>query len=250
MNANKALWEKGDFTRIAESMRDSGEALVDGLGITRGLDVLDVGCGDGTTALPAARRGANVLGVDIAAYLVEAGNERARAEGLTNCTFQEGDASDLNELGNASFDLVVSIFGAMFAPRPFDVAREMVRVTPTGRTDRHGQLDPQRSDTRRAAPQGQRRLLPTAAGGIRQPGHVGRRGQRFRAVRRRRDPARAGLLLPRDIQVRLWGPPCHVPARRGRRLSRCVARDGAARSERRQQEARQTCTPQRRKSPS
>ena len=88
MNANKALWEKGDFTRIAESMRDSGEALIDGLGITRGLDVLDVGCGDGTTALPAARRGANVLGVDIAAYLVEAGNERARAEGLTNRTFR------------------------------------------------------------------------------------------------------------------------------------------------------------------
>ncbi len=132
MNANQALWEKGDFTRIAESMRDSGEALVDGLGITRGMDVLDLGCGDGTTALPAARRGADVLGVDIAAYLVEAGNERAQAEGLTNCRFQKGDASDLNELADDSFDLVVSIFGAMFAPRPFDVAREMVRVTRPG----------------------------------------------------------------------------------------------------------------------
>ena len=66
MNPNKALWEKGDFTRIAESMRDSGEALVKDLNITSGLEVLDLGCGDGTTALPAARLGANVLGVDIA----------------------------------------------------------------------------------------------------------------------------------------------------------------------------------------
>ena len=132
MNPNKALWEKGDFTQIAQSMRDSGEELVETLGITRGLKVLDVGCGDGTTAVPAARRGAEVLGVDIAANLVAAGNQRARVEGLTNCRFREGDASDLNELSDASFDLVVSIFGAMFAPRPLDVAREMVRVTRPG----------------------------------------------------------------------------------------------------------------------
>jgi ubiquinone/menaquinone biosynthesis C-methylase UbiE len=132
MNPNKALWEKGDFTRIAESMRDSGEQLVDSLGITSGLNVLDLGCGDGTTALPAARRGAEVVGIDIAANLVAAGNERARAQGLTNCTFREGDASDLNELSDDSFDLVVTIFGAMFAPRPFDVAQEMVRVTRPG----------------------------------------------------------------------------------------------------------------------
>jgi ubiquinone/menaquinone biosynthesis C-methylase UbiE len=132
MNPNKALWEKGDFTRIAQSMRESGEELVDGLGIISGLNVLDLGCGDGTTALPAARRGAEVLGVDIAANLVAAGNERARAEGLTNCNFQEGDASDLNELSDNTFDLVVTIFGAMFAPRPFDVARETVRVTRPG----------------------------------------------------------------------------------------------------------------------
>jgi SAM-dependent methyltransferase len=132
MNPNKALWEKGDFTRIAQSMQDSGEQLVDALGITSGLKVLDLGCGDGTTALPAARRGAEVLGVDIAANLVAAGNRRARAEGLTNCTFREGDASDLNELSDDSFDLVVTIFGAMFAPRPFDVAEEMVRVTRPG----------------------------------------------------------------------------------------------------------------------
>src|SRR5947209_9834076 len=132
MNPNKALWEKGDFTRIAASMRESGEALVATLGITEGLDVLDVGCGDGTTAVPAATLGANVLGVDIAANLVAAGNARAQSLGLANCRFQEGDASDLNELDDDSFDLVVSIFGAMFAPRPFDVAKEAVRVTRPG----------------------------------------------------------------------------------------------------------------------
>ena len=132
MNPNKALWEKGDFTRIAESMRESGEALVSTLGITEGLDVLDLGCGDGTTALPEAQLGANVLGVDIASNLVEAGNARAQSLGLTNCRFQEGDASDLRDLGDDSFDLVVSIFGAMFAPKPFDVAKEVVRVARPG----------------------------------------------------------------------------------------------------------------------
>ena len=132
MNPNQALWEKGDFTRIAQTMRDSGEELVKDLGITGGLEVLDLGCGDGTTALPAARLGAQVLGVDIARNLVEAGNRRAAAEGLANCRFQEGDASDLHDLRDDSFDLVVSIFGAMFAPKPFVVAREMVRVTRPG----------------------------------------------------------------------------------------------------------------------
>ena len=132
MNPNKALWEKGDFTRIAASMRESGEAVVAGLSITPGLKVLDLGCGDGTTALPAARLGADVLGVDIASNLVEAGNRRAQAEGLTNCRFQEGDATNLSALADQSFDLVVSIFGAMFAPTPFDVAKEMVRVTRPG----------------------------------------------------------------------------------------------------------------------
>ena len=88
--------------------------------------------GDGTTALPEARLGADVLGVDIATNLVEAGNKRAREEGLTNCKFQEGDASNLHELKDRTFDLVVSIFGAMFAPKPFDVAKEMVRVTRPG----------------------------------------------------------------------------------------------------------------------
>jgi ubiquinone/menaquinone biosynthesis C-methylase UbiE len=132
MNANQALWEKGDFTRIAQTMRESGEGLVSTLGITAGLRVLDLGCGDGTTALPEAKLGADVLGVDIASNLVEAGNARARELGLDNCRFQQGDASDLNELEDDSFDLVVSIFGAMFAPKPFDVAKEMVRVTRPG----------------------------------------------------------------------------------------------------------------------
>ena len=132
LNPNKALWEKGDFTRIAETMRESGEALVQRLGIRRGLKVLDLGCGDGTTALPAAKLGADVLGVDIARNLVEAGNKRAAAHGLSNCTFREGDASNLRPLPDQSFDLVVTIFGAMFAPKPFDVAREMVRVTRPG----------------------------------------------------------------------------------------------------------------------
>ncbi len=132
MNPNKVLWEKGDFTRIAESMRESGEALVRGFGITKGLRVLDLGCGDGTTALPEARLGADVLGVDIARNLVEAGNKRAKGQGLTDCKFQEGDASNLHELKDHTFDLVVSIFGAMFAPKPFDVAKEMVRVTRPG----------------------------------------------------------------------------------------------------------------------
>lgn len=132
MNPNKALWEKGDFTRLAETMRESGQALVAKLNIKPGMKVLDLGCGDGTTALPAARLGAEVTGVDIAGNLVAAGNRRVREEGLSNCTILEGDASDLQGLDDASFDVVVSIFGAMFAPRPYDVAKEIVRVTRPG----------------------------------------------------------------------------------------------------------------------
>jgi SAM-dependent methyltransferase len=132
MNPNKALWEKGDFTRIADTMRESGEALVEKLGVKRGMKVLDLGCGDGTTAIPEAKRGAEVLGIDIAANLVAAGNRRAKELGLANCRFQEGDATHLQGVPDRSFDLVVSIFGAMFAPKPFDVAKEMVRVTRPG----------------------------------------------------------------------------------------------------------------------
>ncbi len=132
MNPNKTLWEKGDFTLIARTMRESGDALVKGLGITKGFKVLDLGCGDGTTAVPAAILGADVLGVDIATNLVEAGNKRSKEYGLTNLRFQEGDASNLHELEDNRFDLVISIFGAMFASKPFDVAKEMVRVTKPG----------------------------------------------------------------------------------------------------------------------
>ncbi len=132
MNPNQALWEKGDFTRIAETMRDSGEALVKTLGIVRGPNVLDLGCGDGTTALPAAELGARVLGIDIARNLVDAGNRRAGERGLASCRFVQGDATNLADVADRSFDLVVSIFGAMFAPKPLDVAREMVRVTRRG----------------------------------------------------------------------------------------------------------------------
>ena len=132
MNPNKALWEKGDFTKIADTMRESGEALVAKLGITKDLNVLDLGCGDGTTAIPEAELGANVLGIDIATNLVEAGNKRIKKMGLTNITIQEGDATNLVGLKDHAFDLVVSIFGAMFAPKPFDVASEMVRVTKPG----------------------------------------------------------------------------------------------------------------------
>src|SRR6476646_10311297 len=131
-NPNKALWEKGDFTRIADTMRESGETLVQKLGIAKGMKVLDLGCGDGTTAVPEAKLGADVLGVDIARNRVEDGNKRAAEHGLTNLKFQEGDASNLEQVPEKSFDLVVSIFGAMFAPKPFDVAKEMVRVTRPG----------------------------------------------------------------------------------------------------------------------
>jgi SAM-dependent methyltransferase len=132
MNPNKALWEKGDFTRLAACMRESGDAFVAGLGVGPGMAVLDLGCGDGTTAIPEAQAGADVLGVDIASNLVAAGNARAAELGLGNVRFQEGDASALTDLPDDSFDLTVSIFGAMFAPRPYDVAAEMVRVTRSG----------------------------------------------------------------------------------------------------------------------
>src|SRR5262245_60596615 len=113
-------------------MRESGDQLVEKLGVGKGMKVLDLGCGDGTTAVPEARRGADVLGVDIAGNLVEAGNRRAREQGLSNLRFEEGDATGLSGLKDKSFDLVVSIFGAMFAPKPFEVAKEMVRVTRPG----------------------------------------------------------------------------------------------------------------------
>jgi ubiquinone/menaquinone biosynthesis C-methylase UbiE len=132
MNPNKALWEKGDFTQIASFMRQSGEAIVDSLDVRPSMRVLDLGCGDGTTAVPLARKGAEVTGIDIARNLVEAGNRRASQLGLSRLKFQEGDACNLDGVADHSFDLTVSVFGAMFAPKPFDVAKEMVRVTKSG----------------------------------------------------------------------------------------------------------------------
>ena len=132
INPNKALWEKGDFTRIAAFMRDTGQAIVDSLKVTPKMRVLDLGCGDGTTAVPLAKTGADVTGIDISRPLVEAGNRRAREAGLSRLKFQEGDACNLVGIADRSFDLVLSMFGAMFAPKPFDVAKEMVRVTKPG----------------------------------------------------------------------------------------------------------------------
>ena len=176
MNPNKALWEKGDFTRIAESMRESGEAFVAGLGITPGLKVLDLGCGDGTTALPAARLGADVLGVESRATSSRPGNRRAQQAGLTNCRFQEGDATNLNGLADEELrprgqHLRGHVRAQAVRRRQGDGARDQAR-----RPDRDGQLDPQRPDARGADSEDQLSLLAAAARGLRQPDDVGYRG--------------------------------------------------------------------------
>ena len=133
MNPNKALWEKGDFTEIAAYMRQSGETVVSSIGMTPPLRALDLGCGDGTTAVPLACMGAEVIGIDIARNLVEAGNRRAAEAGLSaRLEFREGDACNLEGIDDDWFDLTLSMFGAMFAPKPMDVAKEMVRVTKPG----------------------------------------------------------------------------------------------------------------------
>src|SRR3989344_8650699 len=106
VNPNKMLWEKGDFTEIAAFMRQSGEEIVKSLGIQPPLRVLDLGCGDGTTAIPLALLGAEVVGVDIAKNLIDAGNKRAAEMGLANLTFQEGDACNLQGVSDHSFDLI------------------------------------------------------------------------------------------------------------------------------------------------
>src|SRR5690242_20903467 len=124
MNALKAklraTWIAGDFGQIARFYATEAEKFVNGLGLKPGSKVLDVACGTGNLALPAARLGASVTGVDIAPNLIEQARETARREGL-NAQFDEGDAENL-PYDNASFDVVATMFGAMFAPRPELVA--------------------------------------------------------------------------------------------------------------------------------
>ena len=207
MNPNKALWEKGDFTRIAESMRESGEALIQRLGISKGLKVLDLGCGDGTTAIPAAKLGAEVLGVDIASNLVAAGNNRAKQLGLANCRFQEGDAANLHQVPEAAFDLVVSIFGAMFAPKPFEVAKETVRVTRPGGRIIMGNWIPNDPTLVAQILKISSALHAATAGRLRQPDDVGDREQRDRTICRRGSSRREDLLCPGHLYVQLSLPP-------------------------------------------
>jgi ubiquinone/menaquinone biosynthesis C-methylase UbiE len=126
----QAAWSAGDFGQVAKYTAAEGELFISRLPIRAGLDVLDVACGTGNLAIPAARTGARVIGVDIAENLLVQARARAAAENL-NATFQYGDAEAL-QFPDASFDVVVSMYGAMFAPRPEVVARELVRVVRPG----------------------------------------------------------------------------------------------------------------------
>lgn len=126
----RSTWMAGDFGRIAQYATNIAEEFVERLSIASGMNILDVACGTGNTALPAARRGAHVTGVDIAPNLLERARERASAEGL-RVKFDEGDAEHL-PYADAEFDLVLSMFGAMFAPRPEQVAAEFGRVCRPG----------------------------------------------------------------------------------------------------------------------
>jgi SAM-dependent methyltransferase len=126
----QAAWSAGDFGQVAKYTAAEGELFISRLPIRAGMDVLDVACGTGNLAIPAARIGARVTGVDIAENLLAQGRERAAAENL-NVTFQYGDAEQL-AFPDASFDVVVTMYGAMFAPRPEVVARELARVVRPG----------------------------------------------------------------------------------------------------------------------
>ena len=200
MNANQELWEKGDFTRLAATMRESGEELVKELGITNGMQVLDLGGGDGTTALPAARLGADVVVIDIARNLVEAGARRAAAAGLTNVRFEQGDASHLDGVADDSFDLVVTIFGAMFAPDPFATAAEMVRVTKPGGRIVMGNWIPGDPTLVAQILKISAAVHPAAARRLREPGDLGSGGARGRAVHRRGRPGRAHHVRTRHLR--------------------------------------------------
>ncbi|HUS12269.1 MAG TPA: class I SAM-dependent methyltransferase [Pyrinomonadaceae bacterium] len=126
----KAMWMAGDFGQVAKVIETSAEEFIARLRLKPGVRALDVACGSGNLAIPAARAGAVVTGVDIATNLLEQAGARAAAEDLT-IQFDEGDAESL-PYDDAAFDVVVSMFGAMFAPRPELVAAELVRVCRPG----------------------------------------------------------------------------------------------------------------------
>jgi ubiquinone/menaquinone biosynthesis C-methylase UbiE len=127
----KATWSAGDFGQIAQAYLSDAAEFIERLNLQPGEKVLDVACGAGSTAIPAARAGANVTGIDIAPNLVEQAGKNAEAEGLDNCRFEEGDAEALT-FEDGGFDTVVTIFGAMFAPRPELAASELIRVCRSG----------------------------------------------------------------------------------------------------------------------
>jgi 2-polyprenyl-3-methyl-5-hydroxy-6-metoxy-1,4-benzoquinol methylase len=126
----KATWEAGDFGEIARSLVSGAEAFIQRLKLQPGSKVLDVACGTGNLAIPAARGGAKVVGVDIASNLIQQARQRAAAEGV-QVQFEEGDAEQL-QFGDGEFDVVVTMFGAMFAPRPERTAQELLRVVRPG----------------------------------------------------------------------------------------------------------------------
>jgi ubiquinone/menaquinone biosynthesis C-methylase UbiE len=126
----KAIWESGDFGEVAKTIMPVAEEFMARLPLRPGLRVLDVACGSGNLAIVAARRGCQAQGVDIAANLVAQARERAALEQLDS-EFREGDAEAL-PYADGEFDAVVTMFGAMFAPRPQVVAAELRRVTKPG----------------------------------------------------------------------------------------------------------------------
>lgn len=126
----KSMWMAGDFAQVARSYEDEGRNFIQRLGVKPGERVLDVACGSGNLAFPAAKAGATVTGVDIATNLLEQGRARAESEGL-KIQFDEGDAENL-QYADGTFDSVVTMFGAMFAPRPELVSAELTRVCRPG----------------------------------------------------------------------------------------------------------------------
>jgi ubiquinone/menaquinone biosynthesis C-methylase UbiE len=128
----KSTWMAGDFSQIAKAIETTAEAFVDRLNVQPGMKVLDVACGSGNLAIPAAKKGADVTGVDIADNLIDSANSRAEAEGVA-ARFEVGDAEALPYEDN-TFDVVMTMFGAMFAPRPDVVASELIRVCKAGGT--------------------------------------------------------------------------------------------------------------------